>query len=154
MSALFVMSATLARAAKAQQPRVGIDAMQECMATPAPDLGFARWDDVRIFLTAARAGSFTLAARALGTDQSTVSRRVAALESEIGAALFERTPRGPVATELGIRLREGAERVESEMHRLADTARGGEPRPQGRVRLATLGTIATHFLVPRVLPIL
>lgn len=147
-------AATLARESRPEQPRLGIDAMHGCMPRPPPALGFSRWDDVRFFLAASRSGSFTLAARALGTDQSTVSRRMAALESEIGAPLFERTPRGPVATELGIRLREDAERVESEMLRLADTARGGEPRPQGRVRLATIEAIAIHFIVPRVLPIL
>ena len=126
--------------------------MHACMAKPSSQ--FDRWDDVRIFLTAARAGSFTVAARRLNTDQSTVSRRVAALEREIGAALFDRTPRGPVLTELAVRMRADAERVEAEMLRMADTARGAEPKPRGRVRIATIEAIATHFVVPRVLPLL
>ena len=109
-----------------------------------------RWDDVRIFLAAARTGSFTRAARSLGTDQSTVSRRLAALEAEIGAPLFERTPRGPVPTEIGARLREDAERVEAEVRRFAGTARERDAEPRGLVRVATTESIAIHFLVPRV----
>lgn len=116
--------------------------------------GLERWDDVRVFLEAARTGSFTRAARVLGTDQSTVSRRLAALEAELGAALFERTPRGPIPTEVGARLRADAERVEAEMRRFAGTARERDAGPRGLVRIATIESIAIHFLVPRVLTVL
>ena len=112
-----------------------------------------RWDDVRVLLAALRTGSFTLAARALDADQSTVSRRIAALEESIGAPLFERTPRGPVPTELGEALRERAEAVEAELVRFADAARGSRERGvRGRVRLALTESLATHFVIPRVLP--
>ncbi|MBX3249376.1 MAG: LysR family transcriptional regulator [Myxococcales bacterium] len=113
-----------------------------------------RWDDVRVLLAVLRAGSFTLAARALGTDQSTVSRRVAALEARLGAPLFERTPRGPRPTERAERLREAAERVDDEMHRFADVAAGEEPAVRGRVRIATSEGLAIHVLVPEILPAL
>jgi DNA-binding transcriptional LysR family regulator len=113
-----------------------------------------RWDDVRVLLAILRAGSFTLAARALGTDQSTVSRRVAALEARLGGTLFERTSRGPRPTELAERLREAAERVDDEMHRFADAAAGNEPAVRGRVRIATSEGLAIHVLVPQVLPVL
>ncbi|MBX3270547.1 MAG: LysR family transcriptional regulator [Sandaracinaceae bacterium] len=113
-----------------------------------------RWDDVRVLLAILKTGSFTLAARALGTDQSTVSRRVAALEARLGAVLFERTARGPRPTELAERLREAAERVGDEMHRFADAAAGHEPSVRGRVRIATSEGLAIHVLVPRVLPVI
>ena len=38
------------------------------------------WDDVRIFLAVARAGQILGAAKRLGLNHATVSRRVAALE--------------------------------------------------------------------------
>ncbi|UJR85600.1 LysR family transcriptional regulator [Sandaracinus amylolyticus] len=120
----------------------------------APNAELSRWDDVRVFLAVVRQGSFTLAAQTLETDQSTVSRRIAALESELGGPLFERTPRGPVTTELGARLREDAERIEAEVHRFADAALGHERDVRGRVRIATTEGIALHFVVPRVLPAL
>ncbi|HEX9522687.1 MAG TPA: LysR family transcriptional regulator, partial [Reyranella sp.] len=52
----------------------------------------ANWDDLRVFLTLAREGTLTTAAKALGVSHPTVSRRVQALEQQIGARLFERLP--------------------------------------------------------------
>ncbi|OYX12163.1 MAG: hypothetical protein B7Z15_10410, partial [Rhizobiales bacterium 32-66-8] len=46
------------------------------------------WSDLRFFLAVARAGKLTLAARHLGVEHSTVSRRLAALETTLGAKLF------------------------------------------------------------------
>ena len=118
----------MGHAAVHREPRGCIGGMHGCMA---PNAELSRWDDVRVFLAVVRQGSFTLAAQTLETDQSTVSRRIAALESELGGPLFERTPRGPVTTELGARLREDAER----MRRLA-LAQVGEGK------LAALATVA------------
>jgi DNA-binding transcriptional LysR family regulator len=124
-------------------------------ARPAEaSLDALRWDDVRVLLTVLRAGSFTLAARALGTEQSTISRRIAALEAHLGGPLFERTPRGPRPTERAERLRDAAERIDDEMHRFADVAAGDEPAVRGRVRIATSEGLAIHALVPEILPAL
>src|SRR5690242_15477276 len=49
---------------------------------------------LEVFAEAARRGSLTAAGQALGYTQSAVSRQVAALEQALGAALFERLPRG------------------------------------------------------------
>ncbi|WP_309666872.1 LysR family transcriptional regulator [Tabrizicola sp.] len=62
------------------------------------------WNDLRPFLALARAGSFSGAARALGTRHSTVIRRVGALEQALGARLVHRTAAGAVLTELGERV--------------------------------------------------
>ena len=56
------------------------------------------WDDLRVFLAAARAGALLPAARRLGVDHSTVARRISALEAEIGAPLLDRSPRGVTLT--------------------------------------------------------
>lgn len=48
------------------------------------------WDDLKHFLAIARHGTTTAAAMALHIDQSTVQRRLAALESRIGQSLVER----------------------------------------------------------------
>lgn len=120
---------------------------------PGPTLGRAAWDDVRVLLAVLRHGSFTAAARALATEQSTVSRRIAALEAALGVALFERGRRAPTPTEAARRLRPAAERVEAEVGQLIDAA--ADPRPgavRGRVRVATTDELAAHVLVPRALP--
>jgi len=52
-------------------------------------------DSLRAFEVAARRLSFTEAADELCVTQSAVSQRIKALELELGASLFERSPRGP-----------------------------------------------------------
>ena len=71
------------------------------------------WGDLRHFLAVARYGSTIQAAKALGINQSTVQRRIAVLERQLGRRLFERRPEGYRLTRLGEELRPIAERVET-----------------------------------------
>lgn len=114
----------------------------------------ARWDDIRVLLAVLREGSFSGAAAALGVEQSTVSRRVAALESALGAVLFDRTPGGPRATELALRLRAAAERMEAELSSLIDLSASMTEQIEGRVRLAVTSSFAVQIVIPYVLPAL
>jgi DNA-binding transcriptional LysR family regulator len=91
----------------------------------------ADWDDLRVFLTLAREGSLTTAARSLGVSHPTVARRVHALEQRIGARLFDRLPDRFVPTSAGEELlgdTQAMERAAESIHRrsagLTDTARG------------------------------
>jgi len=59
------------------------------------------WESVRTFLAAARARSFSDAAKRLGVTQPTISRRIDALERLIGTPLFQRTKRGAELTDAG-----------------------------------------------------
>ena len=59
------------------------------------------WDDLRIFLSLAREGTLTTAAKTLGVSHPTVARRVQALERQIGARLFDRLPDRFVPTAAG-----------------------------------------------------
>lgn len=115
---------------------------------------FPQWEDIRLFLAVARGGSFSAAARALGTDQSTASRRVAALEAALGRPLFERTSRGLLPTRHGEALVAPAMRVEEAVLALEDGARTSEATPSGRVRIALTEGLAQHVVVPQVLPAL
>ncbi|PYN15170.1 MAG: LysR family transcriptional regulator, partial [Candidatus Rokuibacteriota bacterium] len=60
-----------------------------------------QWDDLRVFLAVAQAGSLRRAARALGFGQPTVIRRLRQLEESLGTRLFERTPDGHRLTKGG-----------------------------------------------------
>lgn len=62
----------------------------------APDIRYLPYVEV-----VARLGSFRRAARELGVDQATVSRRVQAIEDRVGIALFERSRHGARLTALG-----------------------------------------------------
>jgi len=70
------------------------------------------WNDLKLFLAFARNGSTLAAAKALGVNQSTVHRRLAALEECLGRRLVERHLTGYRLTALGEELRPYAERVE------------------------------------------
>jgi DNA-binding transcriptional LysR family regulator len=103
---------------------------------------------LRVFREVARQGSFTAAATALRYTQSAVSRQIAALESDTGATLFDRVPRGVRLTDEGRCLLEHAEAV---LGRL-DTARRDlaalRDLDVGRLRIGAFAT-ADAALVPR-----
>jgi DNA-binding transcriptional LysR family regulator len=61
----------------------------------------ADWDDLRVLLALARAGSLAGAAKALKVDPTTVGRRLAALEAALGGRLAKRTPEGVSLTTEG-----------------------------------------------------
>jgi DNA-binding transcriptional LysR family regulator len=90
------------------------------------------WDDLRYFLAAARAGSLAGAARSVGTEHSTIGRRLARLERTLGAALVLRNPDGLQLTALGRQLLPRAEAVE----RAVQAVRALASTEQARVRLA------------------
>ncbi len=112
------------------------------------------WDDVKLFLSAARTGGFGAAARELGTMQSTVSRRVAALEKALRVRLFDRTPTGIELTAAGRRVLANAEPAEVALRGLSDVAAVTMPKVSGVVRLALTETLASVFVIPSVLPAL
>ncbi|MFC9235424.1 LysR family transcriptional regulator [Streptomyces decoyicus] len=86
---------------------------------------------LRTFVTLARAGSFTAAARALHLAQSTVTVQIRTLEKELGTPLFDRMPSGTVPTRAGQRLLEEAEEVLDAVARLRATASAGQRDADG-----------------------
>lgn len=107
------------------------------------------WDDCRLFLAVARAGQILAAARALGVNQATLSRRMAALEGAVGAKLLIRRTHGSDLTEAGRELLDTLERVEGEL--IAGQARlsGAEGAVAGVVRIGAPDGFAVAFLAPR-----
>ncbi|MDA0159314.1 LysR family transcriptional regulator [Solirubrobacter ginsenosidimutans] len=84
---------------------------------------------LRTFVTVARLGSFSAAARELGYTQSAVSQHIGVLEADLGAPLLTRRPVEP--TEAGARLLEHAEPILLRLDAArADVAKvaGGPPR--------------------------
>jgi DNA-binding transcriptional LysR family regulator len=111
------------------------------------------WNDYRYFLAVARAGSLSAAARTLGVDQSTVGRRLTALQAACGARLFDHTPAGYVLTAAGESVRADIARLEDGFLAVERRLAGSDARPEGVVRLATTETLATAFLVERLAPL-
>jgi DNA-binding transcriptional LysR family regulator len=107
-----------------------------------------RWDDVRLFLALCRARTVASAAGTLGVDASTVSRRLATLEEELGASLFDRNREGITPTEAAENLMPVAEEIEAGMLRFANAAQGLEREASGLVRVACAPDVAAVLLVP------
>jgi DNA-binding transcriptional LysR family regulator len=110
----------------------------------------SQWSDYRYFLAIGQAGSLSGAARRLGVDQSTVGRRLAALESAVGTRLFDRTPEGYALTPVGESVRADVERLEEGFLAVERRLSGGDTRIAGVVRVATTEAFASLFLIPRI----
>lgn len=106
------------------------------------------WDDARYFLAVCRAGTFTAAARVLGVEQSTVSRRVAALEAGLGQRVFERAGSALTLTALGEALIPHAEQLEAQIVAMRTLADGQVRGVEGLVRVATTAALAEWLVTP------
>ncbi len=95
-------------------------------------------------------GSFSAAARELGSTQSAVSKQVAALEKTLGAQLLARSTRALKLTDAGERYVEQARRLVAEVAEAESELRAGEHRLQGWLRVAASGTFGRMKLVPLV----
>jgi DNA-binding transcriptional LysR family regulator len=93
---------------------------------------------VRAFCSVAEGGGFSRAAATLGVAQSVLSRRVSALEAELGGRLFHRTGRGVQPTEFGDALLPRARALLAEADQLAAEARGESGSPTGSVDLGVV----------------
>ena len=115
-----------------------------CRDTRAMD-----WDNLRYFLELVRAGRLVTAAQRLGVDHTTVSRRLSALEKEVGNQLFERRTSGYQLTGSGKRLLAHVEAMENATFAIEGAVSGGNQRISGHVRIGTTEGFGSTFLAPR-----
>ena len=108
------------------------------------------WNDLRYFLAVARGGSTLAAGKALRVSQTTVARRVAALEEALGLKLFDRKQAGYALTPAGADLVERARQVEEAAGGFSDAAKAQSRDLTGRVCLTTHEMLAVTFLVPMI----
>jgi DNA-binding transcriptional LysR family regulator len=106
------------------------------------------WNDVRFFLAVARERTLARAAAALGVDQTTVGRRIAALETRLRVAVFERSASCFELTAAGRRILEAAERMNEASLDFAAQLLGDQAPCEGTVHVATTETLAEYFVVP------
>lgn len=107
------------------------------------------WEDGRLFLAVARAGQMLGAARTLGLNQATLSRRMTQLERDLGARLLIRRTTGCELTEAGRNLAASLERVEDEVLASQARLRGSEASLSGSVRIGAPDGFGVSFLAPR-----
>jgi len=104
------------------------------------------WDHIRHFLEVVRSGSVSGAAKQLGVNQTTVSRRITAIEQHLGQALFDRSGHNWVITPVGERLVQSAERMADEANTIARYAMAESQALSGKLRV-TVADACTQFLV-------
>lgn len=104
--------------------------------------------DIRAFLASARLGSFSAAARDLGTMPSVISKRVGRLEEEIGTSLFRRTTRNLVLTPDGEWLRPRLQQIVAELDDVLSNR--GERKLRGTLRVRTTTTFGIAFIGPSI----
>lgn len=100
------------------------------------------WDHLQFFLVLARAKTLTNAARIIGVEHSTVSRRIQALELALGTPLFRREATGYELTMEGLAL---VPRVEQMEQAFLQIEKPNLPL-QGHVRIGTPEGFGTSFL--------
>jgi len=109
------------------------------------------WDDLRIFLAAARSRTVSDAARKLGIDATTVSRRLDRLSGDLKSSLFESNSSGLVLSSHGQKLLVQAETVEHAIGVATGTLTGERSRLKGLVRISMSEGLAT-WIVARNMP--
>jgi len=104
------------------------------------------WNDLRFFLELSRRGRLVSVAHKLHVDHTTVSRRIAALENQLDARLFDKSPRGYQLTDAGLRLLPYAEQMEAQSNQLYQDISGKDARLSGTVRLAAPEGLGTEII--------
>lgn len=104
------------------------------------------WDDVRVFLAVARTGSLSAAARTLAVNHTTIARRLARLEADLGGRpLIERTPEGYRVTASGAAAMAEAERMEAAADGFRQKVQTGDELV-GLVRVSAVASFAERRL--------
>lgn len=104
------------------------------------------WDDLLVFLAAAREGGASGAARALKIHHATVSRRISNLERQLGTRLFERSTQGMAMTAEGEMLLAHALNIEGEVDAIRRTIAGRDRRLEGTVTISTVDDLALSVM--------
>lgn len=107
------------------------------------------WDDLKLVLVLSRGETLSAAARVLGVNQTTVSRRLEAAERRLGAAAFDRLDGHLSLTELGEALVRHAERMEEEALAASHAALQGQTL-SGTVRITAVDSLLSCLVVPHI----
>lgn len=106
------------------------------------------WDDLKTVLAIARGGSLSAAARAMGTTQPTVGRRLEALERRLDAKLFERDAGGMRPTPLAHSLLDELERMDAGAQAIQRQVAARDTGLGGEIRVTSLDWLGDEIIAP------
>lgn len=110
------------------------------------------WNDLRTFQSVMREGNTLAASRALNVSQTTIARRIEALEAAIGLELFDKRRTGYVPTEAARALADAASGAEAAILGFASLAEQMRRGEAGTVRMTTSQIMADMLLTPALGP--
>jgi LysR family transcriptional regulator for bpeEF and oprC len=105
-----------------------------------------RLDLIRIFVRVAESGSFSATARELGVRQPTISKHIAALEAQLGAALIWRSSRTLSLTEAGREFYESSIRLLEDFDAAAARVSRAQTTPRGLIRMMASSTFSRLYI--------
>ncbi len=105
-------------------------------------------NDLLLFARVVDEHSFSRAAERVGLPKSTVSRRIAALEAQLGERLLLRTTRQLTLTDFGQSVLDHARQIAAEVDAAATLAQHRQVEPSGRLRMSMPADFATNVLEP------
>lgn len=103
---------------------------------------------VRVLVRVVQEGSFRGAARALGTPKTTISRKVAELEAQLGVQLLQRTTRTLALTDAGVAFVDEAEGAIARLDAAEAAVTELQSEPRGQVRVTTTVPLGERLLAP------
>lgn len=108
------------------------------------------WDDYRVFIALAEAGSLLHAGKALGVQHSTVLRRINALEERLSVRLFDRLKTGYVLTASGEKMLETVQHLKDEIYNAERAVLGEDVKLSGTIKISTTDTIGYFWLPEKI----
>jgi DNA-binding transcriptional LysR family regulator len=106
------------------------------------------WDDLRVFLAIARAGTLSAAARSLDIDQATVSRRLSSLEDVLKVQLVDRLPRESRLTAIGQEILHAVGEIEAKALAVQRMALTASSERRAKVTITAPPILARYFFAP------
>jgi len=103
---------------------------------------------LRYFAAVAEIGSFTEAATQFGVPPSSLSRRVADLEKNLGAILLKRTTRKVTLTEIGREYLNQVQDILLQLEQSNESVRSYHSEPMGQLRISSMVGFGEQLLIP------
>jgi LysR family transcriptional regulator, transcriptional activator for dmlA len=107
-------------------------------------------EDLRVFVTVVRQGSFVAAAEALGMSPAYISKRIGVLEGVLGVGLFQRSTRRVVITADGEQVYVRALAILDKLDDLIDEVSERRREPSGQVRICSSFGFGRNLVAPAI----
>ncbi len=107
-------------------------------------------ETIRSFTRVVQNGSFSAVAKELNTSQSTISKRIAALEARLGSQLLARTSRKLTLTQAGSAFYERCEAILNDLDEAESLASSLQAGPKGVLRVSVPTVFGRLHIAPEV----